>query len=1093
MQSRRAAAISLAACFVLVGIMAIPRFSQMIHFANANRYKSASTTAFAKKLHGLYDDIELEYRPEVRWWLAEGMNTDKTLEKNLQQIYDYGFGAVEFLAMPEPGVDSAIYGWGSEEWLSDSQLIVNKAAELGLGFSLTSGAHWANANLPDTFVWDGEIFSPDNKAASKELDYATILLHEGESFDGELPLSPMIKAAEGDTTGAAADYQQHVFQGAVAAKLVKERPESGQEYGYAEGGEPGVVDMASLLDLSDQVVEKDGEYSLNWTPPEGGEYVLFVYWMHGTSQTASPSVSTNYTINYMDSYGVEALIDYWNQNILTENLRETLEKSGRGEIYMDSLEVNTYGAGGLFWGYHFKQEFIDRMGYDITPYLPVVVTDSGRVQSGLAKVYDYEPSDDADLTTAEKVRVDYYKVMTDMYMENVLEPLQTWLHSMNMELRAEPSYGFNFEISTPGAYIDGIETESYAQNADVDLYRGLLGSANMYGRLFSSETGAVPGRNYYYGMEDWTNLCCLQFVNGVNRTVFHGYSGIEGSEQSTYWPGHEGMYARFSERFNERQPASEMYPAWTEMLGRNQKMLRQGNPSRDIAILRTDYSFINYGFPQEHSNFAVNYQMYDTPYFWSDLELQQNGYTYDYFSPLLLLDGENVSWTSDALQPDGPNYQAVIVYQEAIELEAAQKLLEIAQSGLPIVFADNNTEITAHDGTVNAHKEAASRSRHLNVSDEEIRAVVSEIKQLENVVTVDSPADAMEALQKMGVYPRAAFTEPNNKVLTISREDEENGIWYTFVYAYKFEVEKDSAPCTVTLSFDVTGKPYEMNDWSGDIMEIGAYEIVDGRTNVTRTLAPGESAWIIIDENDIEGANAVHAISTTADRVVLGEDGVSILAMASGEYETVLSNGETVSSSIEVPEAIQLPAWDIVIEDWNEGDKVVNTEEKFGHTTTEVYYTTKKTEIVFQQSRLTAWKDLPETAAQLNVLDGGGMSYVSGIAAYTARFEVPDEWSNISGAFLTIGSVGGGAVEVYVNGQKASGLDWRTLSTDISDLLKTGENKIRVRVASTLTNRLLQRNYQNNGSNWTDNFPMIQDYGMVGEVAVIPFVVSEVY
>ena len=95
---------------------------------------------FEDKLRAMYGEIETQYRPDVRWWLAEGMNTDETLKKNVQEIHDSGFGAAEFLAMPEPGADSSVYGWGSEEWTSDTRLIVAEATRLGLGFRLTSGS-----------------------------------------------------------------------------------------------------------------------------------------------------------------------------------------------------------------------------------------------------------------------------------------------------------------------------------------------------------------------------------------------------------------------------------------------------------------------------------------------------------------------------------------------------------------------------------------------------------------------------------------------------------------------------------------------------------------------------------------------------------------------------------------------------------------------------------------------------------------------------------------------------------------------------------------------------------------------------------------
>ena len=57
---------------------------------------------FSQKLHAKFDTIETRYRPDVRWWLAEGMHTDETLRKNVRQLHELGFGAAEFLAMPEP-------------------------------------------------------------------------------------------------------------------------------------------------------------------------------------------------------------------------------------------------------------------------------------------------------------------------------------------------------------------------------------------------------------------------------------------------------------------------------------------------------------------------------------------------------------------------------------------------------------------------------------------------------------------------------------------------------------------------------------------------------------------------------------------------------------------------------------------------------------------------------------------------------------------------------------------------------------------------------------------------------------------------------
>ena len=57
------------------------------------------------------EEPEKKYRPEIRWWLAEGMHTDGTLRREMEMLDEMGMGAVEFLAMEEPVADPKLYGW----------------------------------------------------------------------------------------------------------------------------------------------------------------------------------------------------------------------------------------------------------------------------------------------------------------------------------------------------------------------------------------------------------------------------------------------------------------------------------------------------------------------------------------------------------------------------------------------------------------------------------------------------------------------------------------------------------------------------------------------------------------------------------------------------------------------------------------------------------------------------------------------------------------------------------------------------------------------------------------------------------------------
>lgn len=1062
--------------------MAEERRASTLHGKNS----PSRAEVFIDGLREKFRDPETQYRPGLRWWLAEGLHTDVTLKKNVREIHASGFGGAEFLAMPEPGADSSIYGWGSQEWTDDTRLIIEEATRRGLGFSLTSGAHWATANLPDSYVWQGEAHTPDSKAASQELDYATLVVASGKSFSGNLPYpSRPQEDKAGDMHGMRSAYTKYVFQGVVAARIVKEHPENP---GCIQGTD-GVLDLDHVHDLSaSAIADRDGKLSLSWTAPADGPYVLFFFWMHGTGQTAEPSVSTNYTINYLDSYGTESLIAYWEEVVLNDELKKLVRKNGLGEIYMDSLELLTYGKGGLLWGFDFKEEFRTRRGYDITPYIPFITMEHIRVESFHPQTYNYSAKDSVQNAKVDKIRNDFFRTMTDMYCGNVLAPLQSWLHSLGMTLRAEPSYGVPFEISVPARYIDGIETESFAQNADVDLYRGMVGAAHMYGRVFSSETGAIRGRNYYYDMDYWTQVCLLQFAAGVNRTVFHGYSAVEGSEADTYWPGHEGMYAFYSERFNSRQPASLMYPEWNRMLSRSQKILRQGRPLRDLLILRTDYLFINYGqevegyYPTERSR-----SMHDKPYFWKDMGLQEQGYTYDYASPQLLEDEGNTSWTDKVLMPGGPAYQAVVIYQSGLELSSARRLLAIARDGVPVLFVNGTSEVLAHGGHEIRHDRAASASTFLGDKDEDVRAVVDAMKALPNVREIDGQRDAARTLKDLGVIPRVAFPTPNRKLLTVSRMDDAERILYTFIHAYKFDVDKDKPAYAGEVSFEGKGVPYSIDTWSGEVREAGLYSDDGGRTSVPLALKAGEAVILALH---LDAGPALHAVSTSADGVSISGKKMSVLALKDGEYRTVLSSGKEVRTAVAVPARIPLETWDITVEDWNEGEKKVITEKKFGHETREVYFTTTKTELSFPRTALVPWKDLPASREMLAALAGEkpSMADVSGVGSYATCFEWPYPPKGNVGAFLTVQHTGGGLVKVRVNGKDAPFFNIRSGKVDVTPLLVAGTNTVEIVVTTSLTNRMIQRGYGRLKSGWTPGNPGVRDYGIYGDVAIVPYV-----
>ena len=120
--------------------------------------------------------------------------------------------------------------------------------------------------------------------------------------------------------------------------------------------------------------------------------------------------------------------------------------------------------------------------------------------------------------------------------------------------------------------------------------------------------------------------------------------------------------------------------------------------------------------------------------------------------------------------------------------------------------------------------------------------------------------------------------------------------------------------------------------------------------------------------------------------------------------------------------------------------------------------------------------------------EGASMAHVSGLGHYESRFQLPDDWNASNGALLKMDNAGGGTVSVKVNGKEASMPDTRTLTVDISDLVRPGENAIEIVVASTLTNRMIQRNYPG----YRNYTPDVRDYGLTGHVRILPYAVANI-
>ena len=93
------------------------------------------------------------------------------------------------------------------------------------------------------------------------------------------------------------------------------------------------------------------------------------------------------------------------------------------------------------------------------------------------------------------------------------------------------------------------------------------------------------------------------------------------------------------------------------------------------------------------------------------------------------------------LNPDGAAYQAVILMEDELPYEAAQKLLQWAKDGLPVVFVNNASEIVANTDVTKDNTEAGSTTGSNDGNEEALEEIVKEMNAA-------MPQEARDAIVK---------------------------------------------------------------------------------------------------------------------------------------------------------------------------------------------------------------------------------------------------------------------------------------------------------------------------------------------------------
>lgn len=940
---------------------------------------------FARRFQQPARDVQSKFR----WWWPHGLVDPVEIEREIDQIAAAGFGGVEIadvhhsVAAP---LDPAGHGWGTPAWVTALEAALRRAKKRGLTVDITIGPAWPAA-VPS--------ITPDDPGAMQELAYGILEVAGGGTYDGPVPAAK-VAPSDGVT-------RQDLLR-VQAVRVIAPAPAPRR---------PATLDGGSLQDLTAAV--HDGR--VTWTAPAGdAQWAILSYWERGTGQQPEAGPHTDppsYVVDHFGRAGTQAVIDFWERHILNSRVRGLLRDVG-GALFEDSIELETDAT---LWTPGFLEAFERQAGYSLLPYLPLVVEDNEKT------ILDY---DDAQVT--KRVRRDYWDVMTQLYLDEHLEPVQSWGHSIGMQLRIQP-YGLQTDAIAAAGAVDIPEGESLGFRNNDD-FRCLAGGRDMAGnKILSDEAGATAGGAYSTTWDATLRKLGGQWAAGVNQTVFHGfsYATVPGAK----WPGfaaftpYHGTIG-YGESWGPRDPTWRHVADVAGYLARTQQILQSGTNRVDAALLwERGYAGTGFSAP------------------WFVPTGMALGWSHQMISPRLL-DLPSAKVARGRLAPDGPAYKVLIVEGDAfagrehvLQLATARRLLEYAKAGLPIVFV--GTWSDAHAPNLPKPGE-----------DERLQALVDELLALSTVVSVADRPSIGNGLAALDIRRDAEYAQ-SSPLVNVHRAAKEVDYYYLWNGSSDAVADHD-------VTFAAPGRqalPYRLDAWTGAVERIAAYDWAGDRLRTRITLGPGQTTIVAIGRpgwHHERGGRGLHAISTDADGVRYRGRDLVVRDTAAGTYATTLSNGRTVRTQItDVPSVRDLTRWTLTVDDWQPGRSPTETVHR-RHTLT--------------LDGLRAWAEIPE------------LQDVSGVARYTTTVDLGERWDG--GAYLELGEVLD-TFRVRINGETLPPADQVGAVIDVGRHLRPGTNRIVVDVATTLLNRLRISDPDVYG------IAKRQSYGLIGPVRLVPY------
>jgi (4-O-methyl)-D-glucuronate---lignin esterase len=745
-----------------------------------------------------WNDPPPQARLRAYWWWLNSNVTKESITRDLEQMKAKGFGGAVLMdagGAEQDGNAQVPAGptFFSDPWRELFKHTLREADRLGLEISLNIQSGW---NL------GGPIVKPED--AAKKLVFTQTQITGPAAGPIDLPKPkgrdnwyrdlyvvayPVKSDAKPNPAGSLknwpekAVYKSLNFSAPDTSMLLEENP-------AAETDEN--IPTKDVLDLTAHFDAASGK--LDWNAPAGNWEVLRL----GCTIGDHSYVSTNsagwkgYALDVMDE---GAFRRYWDA-VVEPLLIDAGPLAGKSLRYLhtDSWEVEA-----INWTPTLADEFRQRRGYDLTPWLPVM---AGRIVN--------------DRDQSNRFLYDYRRTLGDLAIDHHYKPFREWAAKYHLGMHPESGgpHASPIDAQQCLGMDDAPMSEFWAESwrhriGDPNRFfvKQPASAAHTYGHpLVMAEGFTTIGPHWQETL--WDNLKPSfdhASSEGMNRLVWHAFVC---SPESAGVPGQQyfaGTHLNPLVTWWDKSAPFFLY------LNRCQWMLQRGNFVADAL----------YYYGDDVPNFSQLRA--------SDPAKVGIGYDYDVISADAIISRLSVKDGRLTL-PDGMSYRVLVLPPfKAISLPVLRKLEQLVNDGATVIgpmpdFATGMTDFPK--------------------SDTEVRAIADRLwNGKTGAGRVIADKTAREVLQADGIGQDLQFTGGGEKTAIdyIHRRDGDADIY--------FIANRSRTPENLQFAFRVAGKAPQLWDAvTGDVHWAADYQSDDKTTTVPLTLGPFGSLFVVFKE-----------------------------------------------------------------------------------------------------------------------------------------------------------------------------------------------------------------------------------------------------